>query len=113
MKRYIGIALSALSIFMLFKSIRIMSVGFFRIGAISTAGILITFIILSAIAFLVKRNKITIGLLIASFVALILSIILGTELYFAYLTLVDLLLIFVPAIIGIALIIKDIIDNKK
>ena len=112
MKKYIGIGLIVLSIFMLFRSIRVMSIGFLKVGAISTAGILITFIIISAIAFLVRKNKVTIGLLIASFVALVLSIILGTRLYFTFLTLIDLLLIFVPAVVGIALIIKDILDKK-
>lgn len=112
MKKYIGIGLIGLSLFMLFRSIRVMSIGFLRIGAISTSGILITFIILSAIAFLVRKDKITLGLLIISFVALVLSIILGTRLYFTYLTLIDLMLIFVPAIIGIALILKDILANK-
>ena len=68
--------------------------------------------ILSAIAFLVRQDKLTLGLLIGSFVALVLSIILGTRLYFTYLTLIDLMLIFVPAIIGIALILKDILANK-
>jgi hypothetical protein len=112
MKKYIGIGLIGLSLFMLFRSIRVMSIGFLRIGAISTSGILITFIILSAIAFLVRQDKLTLGLLIGSFVALVLSIILGTRLYFTYLTLIDLMLIFVPAIIGIALILKDILANK-
>lgn len=112
MKKYIGIGLIGLSLFMLFRAIRVMSIGFLRIGAISTSGILITFIILSAIAFLVRQDKLTLGLLIGSFVALVLSIILGTRLYFTYLTLIDLMLIFVPAIIGIALILKDILANK-
>ena len=112
MKKYIGIGLIVLSIFMLFRSIRVMSIGFLKVGAISTAGILITFIIISAIAFLVRKNKVTIGLLIASFVALVLSIILGTRLYFTYLTLIDLLLIFVPAVVGIALVIKDYLDKE-
>ena len=60
-----------------------------------------------------KRNKITIGCLILSLVLLVLSLILGTELYFTHVTLVDILLVLVPTIVGTGLLIRSSLEKRE
>jgi hypothetical protein len=42
----------------------------------------------------------------------VLSLILGTHLYFAYATLIDILLVLVPVIVGVGLIIQSAFSKK-
>ncbi len=112
-KKYIGWPLVAVGLFMLFKMIRVASFGFFRFGSISTSAIIFILLILSAIAMVVKKNKFTTGCVVTSLCLLVISLILGTSFYFAHVTLIDVFLVFVPIIIGIGLIIKDSLENRK
>ena len=113
MKKYIGTGLILIGLFMLFKEVRVSSFGFWRIGIVNTSAIVLVLLILSAIAVVVQRNKITIGCLIASVSMLVLSLILGTRLPFAYMSLIDLLLVFVPIIVGLGLVIREFIEIRK
>ena len=106
-KRNVGWVLNIIGLFMFFKMIRVSSFGFYRIGRMSTSAIVLVLLILSAIAVVVNKNKFTWGCFILSVCLLVLSLILGTELYFAYVSLVDVLLVFVPIIVGTGLIIKS------
>ena len=55
---------------------------------------------LSAIAVVVNKNRFTVGRLVLSLCLLVTALVLGTELYFAYASLTDILLVFVPVIVG-------------
>lgn len=112
-KKSIGWVLVIIGLFMLFKMVRVYSFGFYRIGRMSTSAIVLVLLVLSAIAVVVKRNKITIGCLILSLVLLVLSLILGTELYFTHVTLVDILLVLVPTIIGTGLLIRNALEKRE
>ena len=111
-KKTIGWVLVVIGLFMLFKMVRVYSFGFYRIGRMSTSAIVLVLLVLSAIAVVVRRNKITIGCLIMSLVLLVLSLILGTELYFTHVTLVDILLVLIPTIIGTGLLIRVSLEKK-
>ena len=111
-KRYAGIALTAVGLFMLFRMVRVSSFGFYRIGGVNTSATILVLLILSAIAIVVKRNKFTWACLIVSLCLLVLSLILGTHLYFAYATLIDILLVLVPVIVGVGLIIQSAFSKK-
>jgi len=112
-KKTIGWVLVIIGLFMLFKMVRVSSFGFYRIGRMSTSAIVLVLLVLSAIAVIVKRNKITFGCLIMSLVLLVLSLLLGTELYFMHVTLVDILLVLIPTIIGTGLLIRSSLEGKK
>ena len=75
-----------IGLFMLFKMVRVTSFGFYRIGRISTSAIIL--------------------------VLLVLSLILGTELHFMYVTLVDILLVLIPMIVGTAILIRCAFEDK-
>ena len=114
-KRNVGWVLVIIGLFMLFKMVRVSSFGFYRIGRVSTSAIVLILLILSAIAVVVNKNKFTWGCLIISLCLLVVALVLGTELYFAYSSLTDVLLVFVPVVIGTGLIIKSALErhNKK
>lgn len=112
-KRNIGWILNIIGLFMLFKMIRVSSFGFYRIGRVSTSAIVLVLLILSAIAVIVNKNKFTVGCLVVSLALLVVSLLLGTSLYFEYTHLVDLLLVFVPIVVGTGLIIKSAFERKR
>ena len=110
-KRNVGWVLVIIGLFMLFKMVRVSSFGFYRIGRVSTSAIVLILLILSAIAVVVNKNKFTWGCLIISLCLLVVALVLGTELYFAYSSLTDVLLVFVPVVIGTGLIIKSALER--
>lgn len=112
-KKTIGWVLVVIGLFMLFKMVRVYSFGFYRIGRMSTSAIVLVLLVLSAIAVVVKRNKITIGCLVMSLIFLVLSLLLGTQLYFTSVTLTDILLVFIPTIVGAGLIIRSNFEGKN
>ena len=112
-KKSVGWVLVIIGLFMLFKMFRVTSFGFYRIGRMSTSAIVLVLLVLSAIAVVVKRNKITFAFLILSLIFLVVSLLLGTELHFMYVTLVDILLVLVPTIVGTGLLIRSALEGKK
>ena len=112
-KKSVGWVLVIIGLFMLFKMVRVTSFGFYRIGRMSTSAIVLVLLVLSAIAVVVKRNKITFAFLILSLIFLVVSLLLGTELHFMYVTLVDILLVLVPTIVGTGLLIRSALEGKK
>ena len=112
-KKTIGWILVIIGLFMLFKMVRVGSFGFFRIGGMSTSAIVLVLLILSAIAVVVNKNKLTFGCFVLSLVLLVVSLILGTELYFVYSSLTDILLVFVPIVVGTGLIIRGVFQKRS
>ena len=114
-KKTIGWILVIIGLFMLFKMVRVGSFGFFRIRGMSTSAIVLVLLILSAISVVVNKNKLTFGCFVLSLALLVVSLILGTELYFEYSSLTDILLVFVPIVVGTGLIIRGAFQkhNKK
>ena len=112
-KKTIGWVLIIIGLFMLFKMVRVYSFGFYRIGRMSTSAIVLVLLVLSAIAVVVKRNAITIACLILSLILLVLSLILGTQLYFTSVTLTDVLLVFIPTIVGTGILIRTAFEGKN
>ena len=101
-----GVALIAFGIFMFFKSTRIYSWGFYRIGnTVSTGGILIALVLLDLVFIVATRNKITKVLLPILIAMIVLSIVLGTHLSFVG-SLLDLFLMLVPAAVGAGLVLR-------
>ena len=112
-KKFIGWVLVIIGLFMLFKMVRVSSFGFFRFRGINTSAIVLVLLILSAIAIVVNKNKFTFGCFVMSLALLVISLILGTELYFDYSSLTDILLVFVPVVIGTGLILQSAFHKKK
>ena len=101
----IGLALIAFGIFMFFKSTRVFSWDFYRIGRVSTGGILIALTLFDVVILAATGHKIT-KILLPVFIAMIvLSIILGTELSFIG-SLLDMFLMLVPAAVGVGLVFR-------
>lgn len=102
----IGLALVAFGIFMFFKSTRVYSWGFYRIGrTVSTGGILIALTIFDVVLLAATGHKATKILLPILIAMIVLSIILGTELSFVG-TLLDLFLMLVPTAVGVGLVFR-------
>ena len=106
-QKNVGWILVIVGLFMFFKITTVSSFGFYSFRGYSTSGILLVLIILSAIALVVKNNKYTFWLFMISIILLVVSLILGTHISFIGVSLVDLLMIFVPIIFGAGLIIKS------
>ncbi len=106
-QKIIGIILILIGLFMLFKSVHVYSFNFYRINGISTAGIILVLLCISGVSLVVKRNKFTIGLVILSLLALVLSIILGTKISFYGITLLDIILMLIPLIFGVGFVISS------
>lgn len=104
----IGAALIAFGIFIFFKSTRIYSWGFYRIGnTVSTGGILIAMILFDVVFLVATRHKIAKILLPILIAMLVLSIILGTHLSFIG-SLLDMFLMLIPAAIGAGLVLRAV-----
>lgn len=112
-KKLFGWVLVIIGLFMLFKMVRVSSVEFYSFGRLNTSAIVLTLLILSAIAVVVKMNKFTVGCLVLSLVLLVVSLIMGTKLYFAYVTLTDILLVIVPVVLGTGLILQSVFHKRK
>ena len=112
-KKTCGWVLVIIGLFMLFKMVRVSSFGFFRIGRVSTSAIVLVLLIISAISVVVNNNKFTFGCFVLSLGLLVVALLLGTEFYFAYSSLTDILLVLVPVVFGAGLIIKSGFEKHK
>ncbi len=102
----IGAALVVFGVFMFFKSTRMYSFGFYRIGnTVSTGGILIALPLFDAVLLFATRHRAARILLPILIALIVLSIILGTHLTFIG-SLLDLFLMLVPAAIGAGLLLR-------
>lgn len=111
--RIIGIILTFIGLFMLFKTARVASFGFFRFNGVSTSGIILVLMIISGIFLVAKPSKISKATIIVSISMLVLSLILGTNISFYYVSLLDIILILVPLVAGLGLIVKSCIAKNK
>ena len=112
-KKTFGWVLVIIGLFMLFKMVRVSSFGFCRIGWVNTSAIVLVLLIISAISVVVNKNKFTFGCFVLSLSLLVASLLLGTEFYFAYSSLTDILLVLVPVVFGAGLIIKGTFEKDK
>ena len=107
----IGALLLVVGVVMFFKSVRIHSFGFWRLGPVSTGGILIALVLVDVILLIAtghKAAKIALPILIG---LLVLSVVLGTQLSFIG-SLLDLFLMLVPAALGAGLILRAAFIKK-
>lgn len=112
-ERIIGIILTLIGLFMLFKAARVHSFGFFRFYGVSTSGIILVLMIISGVFLVAKPSKLSKIFMITSVCMLVLSLILGTNISFYYVSLLDIILILVPLAIGLGLIVKSYITKNK
>lgn len=107
----IGIVLIGVGIVMFFKSTRVVSWGFYRLGGqVSTGGILIALTLVDVVLLVATRHKaahIALPVLIAM---LVLSVILGTRLTFRG-SVLDLFLMLVPAAAGAGLVLRAVLKK--
>lgn len=108
----IGSILLAFGIFMLFKSIRIYSIDFYRFGSISTGAILIGLLFILGIIMVIWYKPFMKYIAFGIVLLIVASIILGTRLHFTG-SLVDLLLMLVPIVVGSGLFIRGAIVGRK
>lgn len=111
----IGSILIVFGVFIFFKSTRVLSWGFYRIGnGVSTGGILIALTILDLILFIATRHKIPKILMPILIAMIVLSVVLDTRLSY-YGSLLDLFLMLVPAAVGVGLVLRAMLikPNKE
>lgn len=109
----IGTLLVGVGVFMFFKSTRIYSWGFYRLGgSVSTGGILIALILLDVVLLAATRHKAAKLLLPVLIGMLVLSVILGTRLSFTG-SVLDLFLMLVPAAAGAGLLLRAFWKKKE
>jgi len=109
----IGLALVAFGVVMFFKSVRIYSWGFYRIGGwsgVSTGGIVIALILLDVVIYIATQNKIAKILFPIMIALLVVLLILGTHLTFVG-SLLDLFLMLVPAAVGAGLLLRVLFEK--
>ncbi len=109
----IGGVLIAVGLFIFFKSVYAGTVGFYRLwGTVSTGGILIALILVDVVFYVATQHKVTLIILMVLLAMLVLSLILGTTLYFRG-SLLDLFLMLIPIAAGSGLILRGLLVRKK
>ena len=104
----IGLALVAVGVVMFFKSVRVYSWGFYRLGGqLSTGGIVIALLLLDIVLYVATESK----LAKIRFPILVALLILGTHLTFVG-SLLDLLLMLVPPAVGAGLLLRAFLGKK-
>ena len=112
MKKIAGAILIVIGLVILFSMTGIYSFGFYSFGRVSTAGILIVLLVITGVFLFVRQDRLSLILFLVVIGLLVLSLILGTSIYFKHQTLLDLLLTLVPIIAGISLVVLGIIEDK-
>ncbi len=107
----IGAVLIVVGVVMFFKSVRIYSFGFYRLGPVSTGGILIARGLLDVVLLIATGHKATKILLPILGAMLILSLILGTRLSFTG-SVLDLFLMLAPAAAGAGLLLRAFLKKE-
>ena len=107
----IGLALIIIGVVMFFKSVRIYSWGFYRLGgSVSTGGILIALLLIDVVIYVATQNKISKIFFPILITLLVLTLILGTHLTFVG-SLLDMLLMLVPAAVGAGLLLRGLLGK--
>lgn len=108
----LGTGLVAFGLVMFFMNTRLISVGFYRFGQVSTGGILIALVLLDVILLFALRHKAFKILLPILLALIVLSVILGSQIYFSG-KVIDLLLMLVPAAAGAGLLLRAAFMKKE
>ena len=106
-----GALLIGVGIVMFFKSTYASSWGFYRIGRVSTGGILIALILLDVVLLVATQHKATKIMLPVLVAMLVLSVILGTHLTFMG-SVLDMFLMLAPAAVGTGLLLRAMLKKK-
>ncbi|MBQ3482062.1 MAG: hypothetical protein IJH48_07080 [Oscillospiraceae bacterium] len=102
----IGVILIVFGIFMFFKSTRVYTWGFYRIGnTVSTGGILIALTLFDLVFLVATKHRIAKILMPILIAMIVLSIVLGTQLSY-YGSVLDLFLMLIPAAVGAGLVLR-------
>ena len=109
----IGLGLVLLSVILIFVNTTVSGWGFYRIGRVSTGGILIVLLVLAAIALFVRPSNVTVGILAVVVALIVLSLLLGLHLHLRHMGLMKLVLIIAPMVIGVGMIVRDILPGGK
>lgn len=108
----LGGGLVAFGLVMFFMNTRLISVGFYRFGQVSTGGILIALVLLDVILLFALRHKVFKILLPILLSMIVLSVILGSQIIFGG-KVIDLLLMLVPAAAGAGLLLRAAFMKKE
>ena len=108
----VGTILVLVGIVVFFKSTQVYSWGFYRLGGVSTGGILIALTLLDVALLAATRHKAAKLLLPVLIAMLVLSVILGTRLSFTG-SVLDLFLMLVPAAAGAGLLLRAFMKKKE
>ena len=102
----VGVILIVFGIFMFFKSTRVYTWGFYRIGnTVSTGGILIALTLFDLVFLVATKHRIAKILMPILIAMIVLSIVLGTQLSY-YGSVLDLFLMLIPAAVGAGLVLR-------
>lgn len=109
----IGFIFMIIGLITFLKNVNVGSFVFFRLGGwLNTGAVVLVFMIACFMAFIIKSNKLTKILLVASFVMLILVIILSINITVARMSILSLILMLGMMFGGLALVIKSMIQNR-
>lgn len=109
-----GILLFGLGVFLLLSNIRVSSLTFYRFGKVSSAPILIILFIVFIVLAVIKSHWVTWSLVVFDIILMIVSVIMGTNFSFKYMSAFDLLAMIVLMSVGLGLFLKGVLGvNKK
>ena len=112
-KKWFGAAIAVLAVVILLMNIEVTTFGFFRIGPVSSAPILIITLVLLIIWAVISTKKIPWILAAVNILLIIISVLVGTTFRFRRMTAFTLVVIAAMLGIGIGLIILGSIRPKK
>ena len=109
----LGLILIAVGLFLLFSHTYVTSIRFYRFGKVSTGAILIVLLVVDVIIAIAKPSrisKILIGVILA---AMVISLLLGMQIGFRSMTVLDVLLMLIPLAVGAGLVLKALLEKEE
>ena len=107
-----GIILILVSLFMIFKNTYVTSISFYRFGPVNTGAILIVLLILAVIFAVAKPSRLSKILIGAILAGLVLSLILGMQIGFRSMSVLDVILMILPLAVGAGLVLKNLLTKE-
>ncbi|MBE6989399.1 MAG: hypothetical protein E7426_01465 [Ruminococcaceae bacterium] len=113
LQQLFGLVMAFVAVVILLLNIDVTSFGFYHIGRVSTAPVLIVALVLLVIWAVVSSSKLAWGLAAADVLMIVISVLMGTRFYLRHMSALTLIVIVLMFAIGVGLIIAGGVGKRK
>jgi|GEM_PF-2048992 len=113
LQQLFGVAMAFAAVVILLLNIEVTDFGFYRIGNLSTAPVLIVIMVLLVIWGVATSKKLPWALAVVDVLLIILSVLMGTRFYFRRMNALTLILIALMFAVGVGLVLAGRSDNQE